>query len=93
MAVGPQGNRKLQTVLAKKYARQWFERFLNRGQGLGQNEIPDEQLQEQRHIAEKLHISPAQAAQQKIARQAANADECAEQRGKHNAQRRYPKGV
>ena len=93
MAVRPDRDGKLQAVFTEKDAGQRPQCLFNRGQGLGQDEIPDEQLQQQRHISEEFDVGATERAQQDVARQSANADQGAEQGSEHNAHHSDAQGV
>ena len=83
----------LQAVLAEEDVRQRLQRLVDRRQELGQHEVPDEELQQQRHVAERLDVHAAERAQQEVARQPPDPDQRADDRGQHDADDRHAQRV
>ena len=59
--------------------------FFEAGQDFGEDDVPDQQLQVDRHVAEELDIAVADLAQQQVGRKTPHADQRAEDRGQHDA--------
>ena len=55
------------------------------GQHLGEDQIPDEQLQVDRHIAEKFDVDVTDFAHQKVGRKPPNTHQHTQNRGQHDA--------
>ena len=53
-------------------------RFFEAGQDFGEHDVPDQQLQVDRHVAEELHVAVADLAGQEVAGEAAHADQGAD---------------
>jgi hypothetical protein len=87
------GPGKPETALRGEHPAAQRDRFAHRRQQLGEEAVPDEELQQQRHVAHHLDIARGELGEQPVARQACNADQRAQQCGKDDAQGRHLEGV
>ncbi len=62
-------------------------------QRLGDQRVPEEQLHQQRHVADQLDITAAQRFQKDVFRQPEKTDCRADRRGEHDAEHRHLEGV
>jgi hypothetical protein len=63
------------------------------GQVFGEQQVPHQQLQQHRDVAEGLHIAVAQRAHQGVAREAAHAQQGAQDGSQHDADHRHAQRV
>jgi hypothetical protein len=87
------GPRHAQAALAEECEAAEVDRLAHRRQHLGEEAVPDEQLQQQRHVAHHLDIARGELREQPVRRQAGDADQRAEHRREHDADRGDQQGV
>ena len=93
LARAPHRHRKRQAALAQEDQAGHRHRLGRIGQPFGQQQVPDQQLQQHRHIAEQLDIAVAQATHDGVVGEPADADQRAQDRGQHDADDRHPQRV
>ena len=62
-------------------------------QKLGEDGVPEIKLEQERHVAERLHIGASQGADERVAREAAKADEYADERREQYSSSAHREGV
>src|SRR5262245_12612137 len=87
------GDRKNDAAIADEHTRQWLPGLARGRRTLAQHRPPEEQLQQQRDIAEGFDVDLRQLADEPIARQPGDADDGPEHRRKDNAERGDVEGI
>ena len=81
-------------AVAEEHARQRVERLARARQILGDDRVPEEQLQQQRHVAQHLDVERRRAwLTSQLRRQPREADDGADDGRQHDAEQRDAEGV